>query len=1705
MNDEAGFYELRPLCRTGNEALFRAQRQVRGKTESAILRVYDDAELASKELELIGSFTPVGVLGPPERPAKAQSGHLLLPDIIGIPLSSELNRDPIGESEARRFLRSMAIILGNLHNAGLLHLAIVPSNILCTDSGYVLTGLGHGRRLGESDPDFLPRAYPQEYFAYLPPELRGGATGKIGPWSDYFSLGAVAYRLLCGLPAISGQHGGSASPVIAYDPPPPLHLIRSGISRNLSDLVLRLLACAPGDRPAVAGAILRYLDTKPRQWLSQEGRRIIQEARSAVGRRKEQELIHGGFDRAREGNSELFIITGPSGMGKTSLVKDTIGEIGSACAAIMLYGKFEMDSTVPYLPYAQAVSSLAGITLGLSEEAATELRTAAREAFSGLQDKVLEIFPELSALLSDSVDLTYSIAGGNDRVHGESLAGPKERKNLMQGLMVILMEVSARIRRPTTLFIDDLQWADMPSLELLLMIARARIPGLMLLCAYRNDEVSDGHPGERSIQQLREMAGSASCLDLRPLTARNLCSLAEYRYPGLSRTEAAELGRRLYGRTGGNPYFSLQVLGAMEHLRQLHFDFLAEHWRFDIPSEPDHTPESENVIQFLAARMSTLPSRQRDILVASACLGRNIDPVLLSDALEIPVEIVRSDLERLANLGMFAVSTSPAYRCFSHDNVRHAAHLLLCSSKQAALHLRFGRLLRRRATIRLTEELYEAAEQGNAGLPAVTDADEAFEIAQTDLAAGKKAKAAGSFSTAYGYLRAGLEALPPSSWKERFDLTLAMHHETAELACLEGDCVTMDAIIAAAVVHCRGIEDELPFLETRINSLMASFRMPEIVELYVSTLERLGLRLRGRWGRWGVLLKSLWLRVLLRFSPLGNISRQPMKDRRMLDILSFMSTGFSAVYLVNRRVYELVCAIMLRLSLRYGESPYSPFALVGYASTITKQPGRIAEALRLTDYALERLEQRNLASLNAIITFTAYLFVKPWAAGFLEALEPLLSSYIEGKRHGDFDNSSLCITIYCSYKVMYGKDLGEAEREAAEFEAQLIELKQNRAIAAIRRHRQLALNLLGRGSSSCPVDFSGPSFDERVMEPVLIAANDTSGLVTYRCYMLFLAYLFGDYDRAQELARAIELRIGAIDNQAAIVGIYLLFLPLTVAAVLPGIPIGERSQLLREARPSRKRLSRLALISPRVYGPWRDLTEAEFSRVAGKPEKAERLFFRAISGADELGYLRDRALGRELLAAFYRRSERNVLSRLHQRDAYELYRDWGAIAKTRAMEEQDPWLLEKAPSPKNDPEASPPPTFSIVEGYAQFSQAIMQMRKEGSPFGIARLAIETVLHITGSDSGAIAFLKGQGEAIVFRAQKADSGIETFPAELEEIPERFAAYVTHTGKIIVLDNYAINGVGTKSAVLCAPIMHGNSCIGIIYATRGAVSGSFSIEHTQFVEMLSLQAAASYMNMLQRSIQEAQHELQKQVQEAERLAALGRRTAMVAHELNNPNHLIGLGTARIAAVLDTLLAEQEDAGLTPDSRKRVAIEAALRDIKEASVRVDLLIRDIQGSATGSENFIPIDLNTIILNCLQVLSDSPKRGDAELRTALMPSPPPILGDHRKLQQVLINLVENSFQSIIAPNKIVLISTREEKDHLILEVSDNGEGIAAELLPKVSEPFFTTRKERGGSGLGLAIVREIIGQLGGTLCIESELGKGTRVTIRFPVFHPG
>src|ERR1700733_85709 len=716
------------------------------------------------EYSLAAELDPAWAALPIEVTRREGRAMLVLTDPGGEPLDRVVERgegQPLELTRALRIAVGLATALGQVHRRGLIHKDIKPANILVDEDGNVwLTGFGIASQLPHERQTPTPPEIIAGTLAYMAPEQTGRMNRSIDTRSDLYSLGVTFYQMLTGaLPFDAADAMEWVHCHIARQPRP----LDEKIPAPLSAILMRLLAKTVEERYQTAAGLEADLRWCLAKWESQghidvfalgthdvSDRLLIPE--KLYGRELEIDALLAAFDRVvANGTAEFVLVSGYSGVGKSSVVNE-LHRVLVPPRGLFASGKFDQyKRDIPYTTLAQAFRSLVRPLLGQSEAELGRWQDALSEALGSNGQLIVNLVPELELAIGKQPPVTQ--------------LPPQEAQNRFQMVFRRFLGVFARKEHPLALFLDDLQWLDKATLDLLEhLVTHPEVRHLLLVGAYRDNEVSPSNPLLRTLDAIRKAGAFVQEISLAPLAREDLGRLIADTL-SCAPDHAVPLARLVHEKTGGNPFFAIQFISALAEEGLLRFDHDAARWRWEL-DRVHAKAYTDNVVDLMVGRLTRLPVQTQAALQQLACLGNVAKITMLSVVLGKSEDDVHSDLWDAVRLELVE-QLEGSYK-FIHDRVQETAYSLIPERLRAEAHLRIGRLLTAHTPAEKREEgIFEIVSQLNRGAALITSRNEREQLAELNLLAGQRAKATTAYVSALTYLTAGEALLPENSWERR--------------------------------------------------------------------------------------------------------------------------------------------------------------------------------------------------------------------------------------------------------------------------------------------------------------------------------------------------------------------------------------------------------------------------------------------------------------------------------------------------------------------------------------------------------------------------------------------------------------------------------------------------------------------------------------------------------------------------------------------------------------------------------------------------------------------------------------------------------------------------------------------------------------------------------------------------------------------------
>src|SRR6195256_4477258 len=709
---------------------------------------------------------------------------LIFEDPGGEPLDRLLGR-PMEMGRFLRFATGLSCALRQVHERGLIHKDIKPANVLVDSAtGQVwLTGFGIASRLPRERQSPEPPELVAGTLAYMAPEQTGRMNRSIGSRSALYSLGITLYEMLTGgLPFTASDPMEWVHCHIARQPVPPAERLKD-VPVVVSAIVSKLLAKTAEDRYQTAAGVESDLRRCLAQWERQRrieafplrehdasDRLLVPE--KLYGRAREIDTLLAAFDRVMAGGApELVLLSGYSGIGKTSVVNE-LHKVLVPPRGLFATGKFDQyKRDIPYATLAQAFQSLVRRLLGKSEAELRGWRDRLRQALDPNGSLIVDLIPELKLIIGAQPPAPN--------------LPPQDAQNRFQTAFRRFINVFTQAEHPLALFLDDLQWLDAATLDFLEhLVTDPDVRHLLLVGAYRDNEVSPSHPLLRTLDAIRKTGAVIQEIVLAPLGFADVGQLvADAMHCEVERVRP--LAQLVQAKTGGNPFFAIQFLTALAEEGLLAFDPIALAWQWNI--DRIHAKNyTDNVVELMAAKLKRASTATQEALKQLACLGNVVDIATLTLVLRETEEAIDAALLEAVHAGL-VFQHENAYK-FLHDRIQQAAYSLILDEHRADIHLRIGRVLLASMTAdQLAEHLFDVANQLNRGAALLVDRDEKAQVATINLRAGRKAKASTAYASACTYLATGMTLLGREGWMSRYELAFSLWLERAECEYLSGN------------------------------------------------------------------------------------------------------------------------------------------------------------------------------------------------------------------------------------------------------------------------------------------------------------------------------------------------------------------------------------------------------------------------------------------------------------------------------------------------------------------------------------------------------------------------------------------------------------------------------------------------------------------------------------------------------------------------------------------------------------------------------------------------------------------------------------------------------------------------------------------------------------------------------------------------------
>ena len=1209
-----------------------------------------------REYDIINSLDIVGVVKALAVEMHHHQPALILEDIGGDPLAAYIASDTLDLSACLTIAIQIASTLGEIHRHEIIHKDINPQNIIVNlnTQRINLIDFSLASRLPRETPTLVHLQVLEATLVYISPEQTGRMNRAIDYRTDLYAFGVTLYEMLTGtLPFPVDDPLELVHSHLAKQPPPP-NAINADVPQALSDIVIKLMAKMAEDRYQSAHGVEADLRFCLTQWQTrgaiqafspglQDETDRFQLSQKLYGRDADTAQLMVAFERVCQGQTALLLVSGYAGVGKSALVHEMHTPIVEK-RGYFIAGKFDqLQRTTPYRAIAMAFRDLM-----------RQLLTEREDRLAEWKQRLLNVLGLNAQVIIDVIPEVELIVGAQPAV---AALAPREAQNRLQLVFQHFMRVFCQPEHPLVLFLDDLQWADAASLKLLeWMLTDTDTRSLLVIGAYRDQEVMASHPFNMTLDHLRRNQASITHLALGPL---RLASIARFLADTFHQAPdtVVPLAELILRKTGGNPFFARQFLQTLFQEHLFIFDVPNQIWQWDI-DRIEAMNITTNVVELMLQKLQRLPVSTQQVLSLAACIGNRFDGHTLAIIHNQTPEHTFDDLLPALREGLI-LAADDIYS-FLHDRVQQAASTLINVAEKRAAHLKIGRqLMAHLSETERAERQFELVDHLNMGRDLITDAHDKIALAQLNLEAGIKARDASAYTAAHAYFLAGIALLPSHMWDVHNPLTTALHRHLAEAAYLTGDFAGSETWIETVLAHAKSPIDKAEMYHLRITQHTLLSQYPQALQA-----GRLALTLLGHDLPIDDLdtvfetefAKSQLLLVDRDIAALINVPQSPNPETEIA--LKILANLFPLVIISDRALLNVITVKMVNLSLEYGHTANPGYG--GYALMLCARFGRYQEGYAFSRLAMAVSDQFGSAVEKSRTSHSFIAFVNHWSKPLADAVEVNQEGYRVALESGALDLAGYHCYDKAFIAYYRGQPLTDLQDELTELRAFAEKTRNQSATDMLVAVQFAVLNLTGQTRD--PFTFTNGSLSDTAFEDQCLAHRGIMALTQYRIFKLQLLYLHGAAQDALDYVVSAQEMLSSVAGSFA-VAVHNVFHSLILTALYDHASPATQATYWKQLETNQRQLKIWADNCPENFWHKYVLVAAEVARLKGEYWEASDFYDQAIYAAGEQGFTQDEALANELAAQFYLSKEKVKVAAVYLQEAYSCYRTWGATAK----------------------------------------------------------------------------------------------------------------------------------------------------------------------------------------------------------------------------------------------------------------------------------------------------------------------------------------------------------------------------------------------------------------------------------------------------------
>jgi predicted ATPase/serine phosphatase RsbU (regulator of sigma subunit) len=1466
MNNIANYQIIDTLYKSEKTSVFLASNEENDqfvlKTTTSSYPTPEELKRFEREFKISQDLEMSGI---PKALSLIPQGNSLaiIQEYIAAPtLGNVIKTQKLSIKQVLKIAIHLASILENVHKKNVIHKDLNCNNILLNPTTYEPTIIDFdiATQLSTEKTDISNVNQLQGTLPYISPEQTGRMNRSVDYRTDLYSFGIVLYEILIGRVPFEGKEQMEIIHAhIALKPKAP-HLLNPEIPEFLSQIILKLLSKNAEDRYQSAKGLksdlsdcLAHLDDNTVELAlgKADYSDKFQLSQKLYGREQERAQLLAAFDNTcAEGNAQLVLIKGYSGIGKSVLIQEIQKPITEK-NGYYIKGKFEQfQRNIPYFAIIQAFDVLIDQILTEPQQKLQSWKNNLLNALEGNGQVMIDVIPKLELIIGKQAPV-------------EKLPAT-ETQNRFNYTFENFIKVFTQKEHPIMLVIDDLQWADNASLQLLeLFLQNAQDQYLFIVGSYRDNEVDEAHPLTATLKEISKYSDIQS-IALKNLGVRHIQSIvADTLKTGVETTQ--NLAQLILDKTEGNPFFVNQFLTSLHEDKLLFFDQTKYLWQWDDDKIRSQNM-TDNVVELLVKKIEKLPEKTIDLLKIAAAFNNQFDKeALLAFYPKSSLEKIEGALE-LALKEQLILSNAKGYK-FQHDRIQQASYSLIADEDIAQVHLNIGKTLLDNTPEELIEqELFTIVNQLNKAQALVTAPEAIDKLRQLNLRAGQKAHNATAYDSALTYLMFAYKLLPTNHWDTLYDFTFSLHKELIEVEYLNGNFEEVETYTQSTLQNARTSIEKADIYNTLIIQATLQAKYGDAIEAGKKALKLLGVDipadadLEAAIGAgFGAVAQHLGDRQVLGIVDAPDASAP--EDILSAKILSNMA---SPAYLSNPNLWTFIIVHATALGLEKGNVPELSTIYSSYGILCGVVFGDYATGYAYGELAYKLSEKYNnlRQKCNSCFVLGSFLIYPVKSA---QHIMPVLKEGEQiGFQSGELQFATYNTMIAPNVSFIRGDDIPTFLEHS---EASLhISLKYQNNFAT-----DIILPMYGLANALSDNVYHPPSNLPYEFDSILELTTKNQTFVSMYMNHLYKAIthlVMNETDaaitRVNEGLSLLPYNVGNAQYMST-----QFYYPLIQLQLVKQTP-EKKEEVFEQIKPFTDKLEVLSKLNPADFHNKNLLIKAEIAQIEGNVLEAMDYYEEAINQGQTQGLTFENALTAQMTALFYEGINKHHIAQVYWQQSHQAYNIWGASKKVAQLEQKYSYLLQGNISYQNKHTTKTVITTTGKSGniskklnFDTILKASQTLSQEVVLSSLLEKMMGTLIENSGAQRGFL-FLYKQAqpylEAALDVSTQSITTLQSIPLEdvnNQEVilSDEIVNYVIRTKETLVLNNASNEGQFTHlqyistsqtKSLLCMPLLKTGNIVGILYLENNLSTGAFTSQHLEVLNILSSQMAISVEN-------------------------------------------------------------------------------------------------------------------------------------------------------------------------------------------------------------------------------------------------------------------